>query len=84
MTETDDGFKIAELDLKLRGGGDITGLQQAGSFDFRSADLQRDYPLFRAAQKDAAQLLEQPSLQNEAVTALLAALEKKLRSLSFS
>ena len=39
MVETNDGFKISEVDLKLRGPGDIMGTMQSGIFDFKIADI---------------------------------------------
>jgi ATP-dependent DNA helicase RecG len=53
MRDTDDGFRIAETDLRLRGPGDLLGAQQSGLPHFAVADLQRDGPLMRLAQDDA-------------------------------
>lgn len=49
MTETTDGFRIAEEDLKLRGPGDMLGSDQSGNVDFRFADLTYDLPLIQEA-----------------------------------
>ena len=49
MTETTDGFRIAEEDLKLRGPGDMLGSEQSGDVDFRFADLTYDLPLIQKA-----------------------------------
>jgi len=54
MTETTDGFEIAERDLKLRGPGDFFGTRQAGMPTFRLIDLVRDRPLLDRAQQEAA------------------------------
>jgi ATP-dependent DNA helicase RecG len=53
MVETDDGFEIAERDLRLRGAGDFFGTRQAGVPTFRLIDLVRDRELLDIAQKDA-------------------------------
>ncbi|MEZ4930136.1 MAG: hypothetical protein R2777_09050 [Chitinophagales bacterium] len=42
MTETNDGFRIAEEDLKLRGPGDLEGTQQSGIVDLRLASIKQD------------------------------------------
>jgi ATP-dependent DNA helicase RecG len=81
---TDDGFRIAEMDLELRGGGVIAGLEQAGELDFKLADIKKDYPLFQAAQADARRLLKNKELQNNTIKDYLAALTKKIKNLSFS
>lgn len=51
MCETTDGFKIAEVDLQLRGPGDIAGTQQSGSMDFTIADLSTDGELLKQARQ---------------------------------
>jgi ATP-dependent DNA helicase RecG len=53
MTQTQDGFKIAELDLKLRGPGEFLGTRQHGFVSFRIANLLRDHELLSAAKNDA-------------------------------
>ena len=57
MTDTTDGFEIAERDLALRGPGDFFGTRQAGAPTFRSIDLVRDHRLVAQAQQDAAEWL---------------------------
>jgi ATP-dependent DNA helicase RecG len=60
MVQTNDGFEIAEADLKLRGPGDLEGTQQSGmAFDLKIADLARDGQLLQLAREAAAQLLEE-------------------------
>ena len=57
MCETNDGFRIAEADLKLRGPGDLEGTQQSGmAFDLKIADIARDGQLVQMA-RDEAQLI---------------------------
>jgi ATP-dependent DNA helicase RecG len=54
LLKCDDGFKIAEEDLKLRGAGEYLGTRQHGDENFRVADIARDAKLFEAARNDAA------------------------------
>jgi ATP-dependent DNA helicase RecG len=84
IAANDDGFKIAEIDLQLRGGGVIAGLEQAGELDFKLADIKKDYLLFKAARADARQLLKNKGLQNEDIRNCLSALALKIKNLSFS
>ena len=53
MAETNDGFKIAEKDLELRGPGELLGTKQSGLPEFRIANLVRDQRILDAAQKEA-------------------------------
>ena len=53
MLESDDGFHIADEDLRLRGPGDIVGVRQSGDLNFRIADIYRDKELFILAKKYA-------------------------------
>ena len=59
IRETNDGFRIAEEDLKLRGAGDILGTRQSGMPDFRFADLSLHYDLLKTAHNDAKLILHQ-------------------------
>ena len=65
MTETNDGFEIAEADLKLRGPGDLEGTQQSGiAFNLRLANLGRDGQLVQLARDTASFVLDaDPELQ---------------------
>jgi len=58
MTETNDGFRLAEKDLELRGPGDFFGRKQSGLPDFKVADLVHDYRILETARKDASEMLE--------------------------
>lgn len=59
MTETNDGFEIAEADLKLRGPGDLEGTQQSGvAFSLRLADLARDGQIVQLARNMAESVLD--------------------------
>ncbi len=57
FARTDDGFEIAELDLELRGPGDLIGTRQHGLPDLRVADVARDLPVLLAARDAAAAIL---------------------------
>lgn len=57
MTETNDGFVLAEKDLELRGAGDFFGRKQSGMPEFKMADLVHDYRALDTARKDAEKFL---------------------------
>jgi ATP-dependent DNA helicase RecG len=79
MLSTSDGFKIAELDLRQRGPGEVCGVRQHGVTDFRVADLVRDRKILELARGEAEKLLrEDPELQKEPL--LLRALMNRLGS----
>ncbi len=75
MRETEDGFRIAEEDLKLRGAGELLGTRQSGLPDMRLADLAVHGELLQAARDDARLVIERdPDLQSERGAALRALL----------
>ena len=75
MRETEDGFRIAEEDLKLRGAGELLGTRQSGLPDMRLADLAVHGELLQAARDDARLVIERdPELQSERGAALRALL----------
>jgi len=59
MTETNDGFEIANIDLKLRGPGDMQGTRQSGDLDFKLADLAKDEKLVVFTRNLAKKILEE-------------------------
>ena len=66
MTRTSDGFEIAEMDLKLRGPGDIMGKQQSGVLNLRIADIIKDTEILKIARSYAMQILKaDPGLKAE-------------------
>ncbi len=66
LRETEDGFRIAEEDLAMRGAGDMIGTAQSGLPKFRVADLERQAGLMQLAQSDARKLLlEDPKLLSD-------------------
>ena len=58
MVRTNDGFEIAEQDLRLRGPGDIMGTQQSGVLDFKLADLAKDAQIVQLSKNDVDDLLK--------------------------
>ncbi|CAM5187096.1 ATP-dependent DNA helicase RecG OS=Ureibacillus acetophenoni OX=614649 GN=recG PE=3 SV=1 [Ureibacillus acetophenoni] len=66
MTEINDGFRLAEKDLELRGPGDFFGKKQSGLPDFKMADLVHDYRTLEVARQDAAYLINTDEFWNEA------------------
>jgi ATP-dependent DNA helicase RecG len=65
MERTNDGFEIAEVDLKLRGPGDLMGTQQSGVLDLKIADISKDNQLVVLARDIAIKLVESdPTLSN--------------------
>ncbi|WP_074409922.1 ATP-dependent DNA helicase RecG [Aquimarina megaterium] len=72
MVRTNDGFDIAEVDLKLRGPGDIMGTQQSGVLNLKIADIVRDNDILKTARHYAMKILnEDPSLSLEKNKVLL-------------
>jgi ATP-dependent DNA helicase RecG len=64
MTGTNDGFEIAEVDLRLRGPGDLAGTQQSGVLDLRIADLAKDQQILQLARNCVTELLaDDPNLE---------------------
>ncbi len=66
LRETEDGFRISEEDLAMRGAGDVIGTAQSGLPRFRIADLERQTSLMQLAQSDARKLLhDDPGLESD-------------------
>ncbi len=64
MVQTNDGFKISEVDMELRGPGDILGTQQSGVVDFKKLSLIEDSAIIKASKLAVEKILEQDSLLN--------------------
>jgi ATP-dependent DNA helicase RecG len=80
MTETNDGFKIAEVDLELRGPGEFFGTRQSGLPEFRVADLLRDGAVLETARREAFAVVQaDPSLRAPAHRRLREALLARWR-----
>ncbi|MBI4902451.1 MAG: ATP-dependent DNA helicase RecG [Acidobacteria bacterium] len=65
MTESGDGFYIAEMDLKLRGPGEFFGTKQSGLPSLRIANILRDTEILELARREAAEFLERPPSEEE-------------------
>ncbi|MCF1285189.1 ATP-dependent DNA helicase RecG [Streptococcus sinensis] len=72
MTETTDGFVLAEEDLKMRGSGEIFGTRQSGIPEFQVADIVEDYPILEEARKVASQIVTNPNWRQDANWRLIA------------
>lgn len=80
MTHTNDGFEIAEVDLKLRGPGDLMGTQQSGVLALKIADIVKDQNLLKSARHYAVELLKaDPNLQKPENRAVAYTLHKLQR-----
>ena len=80
MCRTSDGFEIAEVDMQLRGPGDILGTQQSGLTAFKLADITQDKQLLAAARYAAEAILsEDPDLVASEHGPLRAALEAQIK-----
>jgi ATP-dependent DNA helicase RecG len=65
LLESTDGFRIAEMDLKIRGPGEFFGTRQSGIPAFRVANLLRDQEILEWARREAAAFLERPGSAEE-------------------
>lgn len=78
MEQSNDGFRIAEEDLRLRGPGDLIGLQQAGFLDLKLANLLRDADTLVAARRAALTLMKKdPKLRKPAHAAIRAKIQRQ-------
>jgi ATP-dependent DNA helicase RecG len=79
LTETNDGFEIAEMDLKLRGPGEFFGTRQHGLPEFKLTDISSETELLQIAKADALELLARdPKLKAESHRVLRDALNKQM------
>lgn len=65
MTETNDGFRLSEEDLKLRGPGDFFGKKQSGLPEFKVADIVHDYRALEVARQDAVTIISERLLEKD-------------------
>ncbi len=81
MVRTNDGFEIAEVDLKLRGPGDLEGTQQSGLIGLRLADITKDGAILQHARGMAAEILDDdPTLEKPIHAALLNEMKREQKS----
>lgn len=84
MVKYTDGFKLAEIDLEIRGHGDFFGTKQSGMPEFKFADILRDIKTFREAKIDAEEIIsEDPNLTNPKNTMIKNELQKLSRYSSY-
>ena len=81
MVRTNDGFEIAEVDLELRGPGDIMGTQQSGELDLKIADLAKDGQIVVLARDNARKILEEDPFLEQPNHSLI---REKLRKIMMS
>lgn len=65
MCETNDGFVLAEKDLKMRGSGEIFGTRQSGLPEFKAADIVEDFPILEEARRVAAEIVKDSNWQKD-------------------
>ncbi len=83
MEQSNDGFRIAEEDLRLRGPGDLVGLQQAGFIDLKLANLVRDADTLATARRAALTLMQKdPDLHKPAHAAIRAKMQRQSRQIA--
>ena len=84
MVDSTDGFRIAEADLRLRGPGDLQGLQQSGILQLKLADIVGDETIVRAARETVQEILEKdPRLESLDNACLRLYLQKNKRALAW-
>lgn len=84
MVRTNNGFEISEIDLELRGPGDITGTQQSGTVELKVADLVKDQVILKEARNTVIDIFDQdPNLENPDNSLLRSFLAKKNTGISF-
>lgn len=83
MVKTNDGFEISEIDLQLRGPGDIEGTRQSGVLDLKLADLTHDQEILQEARSEVIRIFEtDPNLSSDENRLLKQYFNKKERSIS--
>ncbi len=84
MVKTNNGFEISEIDLQLRGPGDITGTQQSGVLELKVADLAKDQVILQEARNTVIEIFEKdPMVENEENLLLKKFLNSKMRAIAF-
>jgi ATP-dependent DNA helicase RecG len=79
MVRTNDGFEIAEVDLQLRGPGDLSGTQQSGLLDLKIADLAKDQVMLSAARELALEILDEDPHMEQPKNRIIVETVKKIK-----
>ncbi len=77
LTEVDDGFKLAEYDLKARGPGELSGLSQSGIPDFKYLNVINDIKIFQSASRDAEVILHNKN-ENKGYASFIEHMEREI------
>ncbi|MCD8204947.1 MAG: ATP-dependent DNA helicase RecG [Coprobacillus sp.] len=77
LTEVDDGFKLAEYDLKARGPGELSGLSQSGIPDFKYLNVINDINIFQSASRDAEVILQNKN-ENKGYASFIEHMEREI------
>lgn len=84
MVKTNNGFEISEIDLQLRGPGDITGTQQSGVLELKMANLAKDQIILQEARNTVIELFEKDAMLEKPENGLLKNyIEKRTRAIAF-
>lgn len=83
MERYSNGFDISEIDLKLRGGGIIAGLEQKGFLDFKISTPQENMELFKSSQKQADKLIRNKALRTKEINEFLEEVKENSRQIMF-
>ena len=84
MVRTNNGFEISEIDLELRGPGDITGTMQSGTIELKVADLAKDQVILQEARNTVIEIFDKdPNVENPENSLLKSFLSKKNVGISF-
>ena len=84
MVKTNNGFEISEIDLQLRGPGDITGTQQSGVLELKMANLAKDQIILQEARNTVIELFEHDGMLEKSENVLLKNyIDKRTRAIAF-
>jgi ATP-dependent DNA helicase RecG len=86
MVRTNNGFEVADVDLEIRGPGDLTGTQQSGMLNLKIADLIKDQDWLQKARADVQQILDEDMHLNDPANQALARFlqQRKQQKLNWS
>ena len=84
LVESNDGFKIAEEDMKLRGTGDLFGIKQSGDAGLILADIYQDVDMFKAANREARKVLNNEEIYIDVIAELKESLERTSKYICFN